>query len=352
MTKYIFISPYHSGLSNILMSLEVGFSLAYITNRSIILPRKFINPSDGRIPTQHIDIWQYINLDNARNHFNIQFEDEITNLQTDLLENGYNFTNEHQSEKVLNLISGDTCFYNSEKFCPDLDIFGSNRLKIDVNRQEKFIIFDNNLFGHFWFMVYPGGPEERNKLKQVINSTFSYDSNLFNLVKDKLPPNAYNAVHVRYYDFMGDYWGDRQRLDTPEKLLTNLKILFPNDKLLYIATDMPREFFNDIGSHFNINFLSEIYKTEDVILTAVLDQIIASKAEIFYGTKLSTFTKRINIIRGLNKLPAHDYMGINYIHDNLGDGREEFDSLMPWTLLWNKNHWPWHYSSYPQWLHE
>jgi len=361
MKKYIVISPYHSGLSNILMSLEVGFAIAYISDRDIILPRKFIYPSDGRIPTQKINIWKYINLENARSYFNIHFIDEIaefTNLEDEQdfiirLENDtYKFTNDHQSEKVLKLISGDTCFFNSQRETSDLDLFAHNRFKIDVNRNEKFITFDNNLFGHYWFMVYPGGPKERNKLKQIINSIISYEPKLYDLVKDKLPINGYNAIHVRYYDFMGDYWGDRQRIDTPEKLLKNLQILLPNDKPLYVATDMPKDFFQLIKSYYELKFLENYYQTDDIMLEAVLDQIIASKSQMFYGTKLSTFTKRINIIRGINQLPVFDYMGINYIHDNTGDRKEEFESVLPWTKIWNKNHWPWHYSSYPQWTME
>lgn len=362
--KYIVFSPYVSGFSNILMSFELALSLCYITGRSLIIPpTHWCHGIDNSKPFKKdwINIWDVCDLDAAREEFDIiyLFEHEEFKEHTKLLESHhqywmhevpkittdyYEFTNADQVHKVLRLIDNTACFHMNQEETEDWSMFKQKRKLISVNRTEKYIAFNDCLFGYFWFQVYPGGSSERNTLKRKINKALRYQKKYEDLAKDLLAI-PFNAIHARDSSFMAD-WDQVQKLNTPEKMYASVSQLLNKEIPLYISTDITDlGLFDLLAKDYKLIFLKDLINTLTPLEQIAIDQIICSNAEKFYGTYLSTFTKRINVLRGIKGLQTSDYMGINRIVDN----NEEIDSPMPWI---EKGTWGWYWSNYIQWTYE
>lgn len=364
--KYLSFSPYLSGLSNVMMCYEFAFSLAYLTKRTIILPPDafVLFVSDYNLGTSDfVDIWQLFDKDIAKQEFDVIEHKDVPEFQGKFKEIS---TQRSYTENIKNNVA-DVFQYNTgpkalvtdnqqvfvndlSKYesSPDFYNFVSGREIVDLNVSEQFIHFENNPFGHFWYHVYPGDAIQRNHLKDKINRTFRYKQKFFDYaqqVKNKIGP--FNALHVRRNDFFDQRAANLITVDTPTKLLNEIeRVKNFNNLPLYISTDEPnKEFFNELKKKYNIYF----YRDFDFNLTSleemIVEQTICSEAEFFLGTYLSTYTKRINLIRGIQGKQADDYMGINSIIDK----PYECNYPLPWTIRENK-HWYWNDSCHPQWM--
>ena len=71
--KYIIVSPYRSGLGNVLMSLEIIYAMAYITGRTLIIPPSiytlFLN--SGYSKEGYPNYWDIFNRDCVSSEFDI-----------------------------------------------------------------------------------------------------------------------------------------------------------------------------------------------------------------------------------------------------------------------------------------
>ena len=103
----------------------------------------------------------------------------------------------------------------------------------------------------------------------------------------------YNSFHVR----RGDFQYTKVKIDI-DRIYDQSKDELEEGSLLYIATDeKDKSFFDPLKSHYTITFLDD-YKD---LLNGVnpnyygmLDQLVAYKGEIFFGTWFSTLSGFIN----------------------------------------------------------
>lgn len=367
--KYLAYSPYRSGLGNVIMSYECALALASITNRRLLLAptahlthikahRKEINHSfwdlfDETITKQEFDIADY--------HTHADFQGKFEQLQTDFswFENLPNITNDCYNwkpdprETVYYMTGSNICFVNElwrYKDTEDFKLFTGPRRIIDVNWSHKYLLFENNLFQNYWYMIYPGGPKERNQLKNKINKVIRYKQSFYDKFEASLMNRIgpYNAVHVRRGDFFIQFGYSIRTVDEGHKLLEQLLRVYDPGKPLYIATDeSDSSFFDPVKQVFkSVYFINNIAGELSELDRAVLDQIICSRADEFYGIKNSTFTRRINVMRGLEGRLARDNMGINEL-----DNPESEQGFFPWNNRHDKQ-WSWNMSSYLQWTQE
>jgi hypothetical protein len=335
--NYISFSPYNAGLCNVIMSYQLAFALAHISNRTLILPKKtFIQHID--IKNQWYNIWEIFDKDILRQEFDI-IEAE---------QNGDTY--EYKFEKN-NIVYTDCCFVNDiSKFQNDNDFltFSEKRELLETDRPEKIIHFERNLFGNYCYYIYAGDSKQRNILKDKINKVFTYNSKYYELVEN-LNMGSYNAVHVRRNDFTSFYKEGIKNISNKNSLLEAIKKIFPKNLPLYICTDeKDLEFFKEIEKEYIVYYYNDYNLDLTTLEKAVVEQIICSKAVFFIGTNLSTYTKRINIMRGIDGLQADDYMGINKIIDK---PIEILNSPMPWIYKENRK-WEWNDSSHINWIKE
>jgi hypothetical protein len=368
--KYISFSPVFSGLCNVIMSYEMAFSIAHITKRKIILPPKtwllFISESQNL--NDFTDIWSIFDKELVKKEFDcIEFEDvpEFKNLYNQIKSEksftgniskyiydlgNINFLEEGRTTSISSKHTVLTCGkYDSE----DYRNFKGDRDSYDLNRPEKFLHFEDNLFGHFWYHVYPGDSKERDILKQKINKCFRYHERFYQMaekVKEKI--GNYNAIHIRRGDFLFARPESLEPVNNSFKILEILKNLLCTKTPLYISTDETDiKFFHPIGNVYNCYFYDEFEFDLNELDKAVLEQVICENSLEFYGSWLSTYTKRINVMRGCSNKQASDWMAINY-NPSLDEVKSMYtEDALPWIRREDKL-WYWSMSYHPQWTME
>lgn len=365
--KYLTFTPYRSGLSNVIMSYELAFAIAAITNRTIIMPpsNHLTHITEGpkeRWPSP----WDMFDKSEACQEFDLLEADQVSELKNNSdklgtyfswFENIKNLLGDRVYEWIMtpknsyHMTTSDICFVNNPQQYTDSQDFNNfvlDRMIIDVDVAEQFLHFENNLFQHYWYLTYAAGPKTRNELKRKINKVFKYHKKYYEKVTE-ITDNVgtYNSVHVRRGDFFIQFGYSLKEIETSNKLLNRIRQFYPNDKPLYIATDEPnRNFFSNLREHYKIFFIEDLYNSQSKLETAILDQIICSQSEKFLGTFNSTFTKRINVMRGLDGRESIDHSGINV--DN-----SDIVNIWPWP--WHHTYdrrWSWNNSSFLQWTQE
>lgn len=365
--KYFVFEPWRGGLGNVIMSYECALALGYITKRKIIIP-----------PTVHLGHISYGDKEQEPRYWDL-FDEETTKKEFDIVEyfNHDEFKNEYQklqktfswindidqifsdsyswitNDNIYQATGSHICFVHNQSdydSLEDFKKFSAERKIIDLNRPEKYLIFNKNLFQNFWYMIYPGLAAERNLLKRKINSAVKYHKKYYDLF-DKSPMKGvgnYNAVHVRRNDFFVQFAYALKTVDQSEKLVQQLLRVFDTKVPLYITTDeKDLTFFDEVKKLYKEVYISTgMHSNLNALETALLDQIICSRANIFYGTQNSTYSRRINIMRGLENRAAHDNMGIN----NLDNPSVEC-GYFPW-LERHDRQWSWNSSAYLQWTYE
>jgi len=369
MDKYISFSPHYAGFCNVILSYELAFALAHITGRTLILPpstfvdHKTVSHSNKK---SWENIWDFFDKETANQEFNIidmsfvpEYEINKSALVTMRSHTG-------NVEKYVNdllyvsctdkaVCGGHMCFVNdisSVKDMDDLIKFSSGRPVVDLNKEEKFIHFERLLFGHYFYHIYAGDKEQRNLLKDKINKTFTYKKiyyEIANQVKEKI--GEYNAVHVRRGDFKYRFGRHIANVVSEENTLKSIENKFPKDIPLYICTDeKDKSFFKNVSEKYKTYFLNdfEIFDA-NTLEQSIIEQIICANAKFFIGTHPSTYSKRINIMRGITGIQSNDAI---YLNRNILKSKQINDSPIPWSLLPEKKVWNWLDSSHPAWMKE
>ena len=113
--------------------------------------------------------------------------------------------------------------------------------------------------------------------------------------KDK--GGLFDSIHVR----RGDFQYKKTRLEASE-LIKKSKDNLTEGGLVYVATDeRDKSFFDPFKEHYEIVFLDDFKHLLPGINTnfyGMLDQLVASKGRVFYGTWWSTLSGYINRMRG------------------------------------------------------
>ena len=381
--RYISFSPYFSGLSNIIMSYEIFLSIAHITRRKVILPpdvwmlfhSKDYNIKDWK-KKDYVDLWEIFDKDVIIKEFDCidfydvpEFQGKFERLESERSYTG-NISNVFNSRELISLEfkASDHILFTGENYSdkswicsncnvthtedPDFFDFCQGRESINLNNYgHKFLHFEKNLFGHYWYDVYAGTSTERNELKNKINRCFRYENKLYDLsdrVKEKI--GDYNSVHIRRNDFLDVRPESNESISDSGKIIDRFYTFFETSKPLYIATDeKDLSFFDGVREKYDIYFYSDFDFDLTSLERDVMDQVICSNSTLFFGTYMSTYTKRINVMRGLDGKQADDDIWINLLIES--KDRVDVGFINPWKLN-NDKRWHWHQSSHPQWKYE
>lgn len=121
---------------------------------------------------------------------------------------------------------------------------------------------------------------------------------------------SYNAIHVRRGDFESQF---NNLFVSAEDIHIQIKGVFKEARTLYIATDEKKlSYFDPLCKHYQClflgNFMQELGSLNPHFYGQV-DQIVASKSNIFFGAYFSTFSGYINRLRGYHtqkeRLPGY-----------------------------------------------
>lgn len=352
--KYISFEPWHGGYSNIRMSYEIAAAIAHITNRTLILPPKIycLFLTEWAKKNTFFDIWTTLDKDAIKKEFKcVDFEDvpEYKNL---ISENQY-FEKVDRVAKIILFGEGEKYYTESEgkdehlknqDSCitsnivmvdtiidyDDFNEFARGRKILNLNCPDKFIHFPKNLFGHFFYFVYGNSIQERNRIKERIKNGIKYRKEFYDIaekVKKIIGHNdcslwdetrheniyecPYNAIHVRQNDFL--YTRPMSAKTQIKTLLQDIENRIPNNIPLYIATDEKNKaLFDHLRAKYNIWFLDNFNLNLKPHEALIVEQIICSNANMFLGSRDSTYSEYINVLRGYNNKSVYHDQGTNF----------------------------------------
>lgn len=162
---------------------------------------------------------------------------------------------------------------------------------------------------HYSFFVFE---DEKQDLfaKRLVRNFLRYNDNIIcaaarvveairSFASDNGMPADFYSMHIRRGDFSMQYpEGSQPAADLVEQSST----VIPDKALVYIATDeQDKSFFQPFQERYTVvyldNFLTHIEGINDVYF-GMIEQLVASKGKVFFGTWPSTFSSYINRLRG------------------------------------------------------
>jgi len=155
------------------------------------------------------------------------------------------------------------------------------------------------------------------------------------------PDGAFSTMHVRRGDFAVQF--KQQIISIDQIYLSTKDILKPNSTVFIATDDKNKAYFEVLRQHYDICFLDDFadeIKSLNSNLFGIIDQIIASKGDIFFGTALSTLTAYANRLRGYysirDKLPGYELGKLQSFHfAKEGRDRTMTEYFAPSVPLWS-----------------
>jgi len=296
---YVIFRPWPGGFNNIRMSLELAVCLAFLTNKTLVLPLKynmyllhdefgmedFFDSEDLGIRT--INFYDFCTL----KQINSTYDDirSISKVVNDAPENVLNF------EKI----------FPCKNFTK-----GRNIIKYHFN--DECIFFDGNLLGNFYQTIHT---HQNTELKKLIARHVHYKPEILDYgwkCITWLQDQGYYAIHVRRNDFQF-----KHLFISIEQIYENIKDVIPLGSKLYIATDeADKQFFNFLRQYYTLIFYEDIASHVELAhvhpnYIPIIEQLICSRAIKFIGNDYSTLSSYVFRMRGYMNDTMDDKFYVN-----------------------------------------
>ena len=187
--------------------------------------------------------------------------------------------------------------------------------------QHEFITYDvdgpNNRLLDYWYCQIRCNDNNLKNLKYIMGYEIQFIDeiliNTTNIVTNSILKHGFNAIHVRKGDFQ---FKEIHNLSISDIYL-QLKYILDPTVPLYILTDQKDlSVFDYLNDKFNtILFwkdVAHLYTSVNIDYIPMIEMSLATKSNLFVGSRLSTFSGNIMIMRGFIKRR----MDINSVNDN------------------------------------
>ncbi|KAJ9471060.1 GDP-fucose protein O-fucosyltransferase 2 [Diplonema papillatum] len=329
--RYLSFEPWNGGWNNRRMSLEIALLLAKLTNRTLVLPPR----SRVALMAVDSDYEEFFNVTAMRQFVPVLQWSEFAPLVPIIAEHDglqrrpvtcpykrpspVRFCETARPVRAVAKLNGWTTLKVvivhpldanlSAVQRKDLDQFGPNRVLVNDDMRdaasETIWHFPQNLFGHFYQLVYFTDPALRRSLFSKIRDATRIRSDIQayadEVVKQLGGPNSFYSVHIRRRDFKQQY---KSTFIEPRAMAANIKNQL--GRVVYIASDEGnKEFWADLKAglpdvstfRFASSFES-VFKNVPDTQKGVVEQLICAQAKVFIGTRFSTFSSYIVRLRG------------------------------------------------------
>lgn len=305
--RRLFIPGYYSGFSNNRMSLDIAVVLAHLTGRTLTpyrfrLPRR--TPVDAP-PEQTVEPMVVPDL----------FEIPVPWSGEFLFKTwiGVPGAVQWQWGPVVDSVFCGTAWPTADDH--DFHAFRNGRSHVYVLNAEQEDAADLHIsadalgnYSHFFYLDAAQRLEVGHLMRRM-QPRAPYRAAAEAIVARL---GAFNAIHIRRGDFLRNELTKQNITRTVsvsgEEIVANLASRMDDDDLLVICTDgsPEEEVFRPIRRHFRRSvFLSDVIERDsrdvlaslpryDESVSALLTQLVASRARVFVGTMFSTFTGLIH----------------------------------------------------------
>eukprot|EP01062_Namystynia_karyoxenos_P006247 TRINITY_DN12180_c0_g2_i1.p2 TRINITY_DN12180_c0_g2~~TRINITY_DN12180_c0_g2_i1.p2 ORF type:complete len:480 (+),score=155.98 TRINITY_DN12180_c0_g2_i1:78-1442(+) len=337
-TRFLSFEPWNGGWNNRRMSLELAFVLCVLLNRTLVLPPV----SNVAMLTDKTGYEDFFSLSTMRSFVPVltwaEFAPLVPHLQPspgaspDPLPCNYRMRNPRafcqqaaalrRKARVvpwdwLRLVitwpelrpSGAEEEADLYAFSGMTDVRVNHAVQMSELRGESIVHFPQTLFGLWYMLFYVPRASERRRLARVVRDGLRLQEPLLELGRKLAAAlggrGNFSCMHIRRRDFRTQFHYAWVEVD---KIGANVRALFPGGgHKVYVATDEP-------GTA--AEFWAKVHKAlpEQQVLTpaaavpvlekappywrGVAEQIACSQAEVFVGTRYSTFSAYITRLRG------------------------------------------------------
>ena len=307
------------GWNNILMQFEIMVVLAWITGRTLVLPpakRFYLLGDEPRL------LEEFLDLASLRRHIPVLTADEFAealkldpDIATDkayheFMQSSGFMPHWHGLDNIL-LFPSDAM-----KMRPDLQVrlagpLQTHRQPVTISTEAEHceilyfpMIPEYRMFGVAECFFLFGDYSLECRARTLLRDAIRYRADIINLAEAAINSSAlggkqFSAIHVR----RGDFQYDKTWIEA-KQILEYTRALLPSGEPVYVATDETDPAFL---SAFRENF--EVFTFNDLPAQIRADTphhwcgivetlICAAAPGRFIGTRLSTFTARIGIVRG------------------------------------------------------
>lgn len=292
------------------MSFETSLVLAYLSGRSLVLPGEYRRCGEPEIVAgkfRPLHPGECFALETLKGVVRLASHDEYER----------SFAKECPAGRV------DLTFKpQAAVFCfPEIPAPGSpdsERLREFAVTRREFIEFTPETkscptlhlkeptLEHFYSFFYFSQPADALTCKRLVKEHVRFRPEIVQAAgRIAARLGSYCAVHVRRNDFLQQYPWQNIRAD---RLLHVLRARVSRGARLYIASDeADRNFFASLRAEYELHFIKDF--TSAIVadlakeLIACVEQMVCTLAQVFVGTRLSTYSGYITRLRGYYGAP-------------------------------------------------
>lgn len=311
---YIILRPWPGGFNNIRMSLELAVCIAYLTNKTLVLPPKY----QMYLLKDEFGLEDFFDV----NDLGIKvksFEDfcKLKNIEP-------SFGNIRTVAKVMD--SPPEKILNFEKITPEWNFTKGRDFinKEDFMGDDECVFFDGTLLGAFDQSIHTAKMPD---LKKLIARHVHYKSEILDMAWEAinwLGDQQYYSIHIRRNDFQY-----KHLFISGEEILNNIRQTIPKGSRLYIATDQSdKNFFRPLAREYKLYFYEDVLGgtkiTPHYNFVPIIEQLICTRSIKFIGNDYSTLSSYIFRLRGY----MNDVLDKNfYINTKPADGEDQVNFL-------------------------
>ena len=310
MTRFLTYTPWPGQLNNTRICFETAAVLALLAKRSLVIPNGyrssnqpewFNNTFRPLHPQEFLDLnnlGRVIPLLSYQQYISLPWQKEVCHLRFGVNTSVFCYPSipPRDSHSLLALKEFAAGRTNLIEFTSSM-------------KHSNVLHIEDAMLEHFYSFIFFLDPDKARACKSFVRDHIKFKPELFNIART-IAKNLgrFNAVHIRRGDFIKQYPSQDVSADS---ILSVLHRHVPQGAKLYIATDeCKRAFFQTFHNRYRAIFLSDVKhlvpSTFPKDLLAPLEQIICSLAEVFVGTRFSTFSAYITRLRGYRRAPDAD----------------------------------------------
>ncbi len=308
--RYLAFDADLGGFNNIVMHFEIMVTLAWLTGRTLVLPPPRPFYLLGPEPRSLLD---FFDLGALENHLSVVTAEEFA-PEAPTHESFHARMNREGFSPGWNADT-DALAHPPNALTTRLELiprlFGRRPVGLAGPVADAEILYfpttiEHRMFGQFEAFFLFADPADERRARTVVRDAIRYRPEIFELAKQAIasPPLAgepYSAMHIRRGDFKhifkNTYIGARPILDHTANL-------FEPGELLYLATEETApDFLRPFKQRYRLvrypDLTPEVTARVPHHWTGIVETLICAAAPgRFAGTRLSTFSARIAILRG------------------------------------------------------
>lgn len=345
--RFLTWRPWEAGLNNRRMSFEIAYIMAYLLNRTLVLPPvegmpPFYNEKLGfEIIFEERDLRSGVPLVTATEWKNFPRKDLILNdtLQVPWLFDGasnavFCYPKIPNVDNIEEYQVFDSWYNNRAEKKINQNVLDQYSLGERMFTAKNINFQPEHIFNHYYYVFYFSQPEKFVEVNRLIRDHLHFPDKVtqFSAKIIQQLPLSFSSLHYRRNDLQYP----RERNVKPIDVFKNTFSFYKDNETIYVSTDeKPEVFDSEFCSVFNKRYhivtlrnYSQFVRGLKPHQLPMLEIQITSQGRIFVGTQHSTFSMYITRLRGYSK----HILNKSYLFTTGDPGKKHLNTHLGWTI--------------------